>query len=692
MKNTYNFARVSLGRVALVTGMLTSLSFSAISAQPKHVMAAPQHMDAQRLVSPEKSGVFSHSTMVRVTINNETEPSKSLNTKMSSAKSQSKPFTQKIFFDGSQDSPMVLLGPNANDWMMNVRDSNGFEVYQDTESARLKAQGQKVTIGNQDFNGRQFVINSPSVGEWQVSVRSLNGNGKEKGFLLYKGDPEFKLYSYRDTQFTTLNNELNVVAYLVDSKRAVGQRAELLSRSPVTSSITRAFVEVTWPDGSSKKFKLNDSGVKGDNVAGDGKYSIKLPTDQLGVYKTQVYVEGTRPDGIQYSRSVADLYPVELVSHRLAEKQGSINYLSDNLAQVSIPVFQFNQTNQVFVSGEVYATDLNGKLQPAAWLGGLAQTENSKGGAQSLNLQFDTRWLTRLKLAAPIQIRHLKFQHAITHVPLVEYRSLNLMADPVLSNSLVSKAQSLAATAIDANSFDGIESSMYAANAPIKRETTATANPKLMLVHGYCSGDVWNSSEFSNAVEFQDFNKNRSHEEFAQLILSFGSSYSSYGIVAHSQGGAAALHLYSRYWSGLDYASGGRLIQSVGTPYQGTALAGNLALIGDVFGAGCGTNTDLTYSGAANWLSTIPSWARAEVDYYTTSFNTRWWAYDYCHLATDMFLDDPEDGTTEKWSGQLSGAANKGHKKGWCHTRGMRDPAQYQDAGRNNAMDDNAAR
>jgi hypothetical protein len=134
------------------------------------------------------------------------------------------------------------------------------------------------------------------------------------------------------------------------------------------------------------------------------------------------------------------------------------------------------------------------------------------------------------------------------------------------------------------------------------------------------------------------------------------------------------------------------LIQSVGTPYQGTALAGNLAVLGQIFGAGCGKNTDLTYSGAANWLATIPSWARSEVDYYTTSFKDRWWAYDYCHLATDLLLDDPEDGTTEKWSGQLAGAANMGHKTGWCHTTGMRDPAQTRDSSRNSSMSNRAAR
>lgn len=218
-----------------------------------------------------------------------------------------------------------------------------------------------------------------------------------------------------------------------------------------------------------------------------------------------------------------------------------------------------------------------------------------------------------------------------------------------------------------------------------------------MLVHGYCSGDAWGAAasagQFTNYVKFLDLNKNRTHDQFANLIKNFGASYPSFGIVAHSQGGAASLHLYTYYWSGLDYATGGsRLIQSVGTPYQGTALAGNLAALGNVFGVGCGTNYDLTYNGSASWLAGIPSWARAKVHYSTTSFKDVWYAYDYCNIATDLFLNDPDDGVVERDYAQLPGANNRGHKTGWCHTSGMRDPSQTSDSSRNRDMSANAAR
>lgn len=219
------------------------------------------------------------------------------------------------------------------------------------------------------------------------------------------------------------------------------------------------------------------------------------------------------------------------------------------------------------------------------------------------------------------------------------------------------------------------------------------------------SGNPWPQNQFSNFEVFSDPDARRqlgggggannwSNDLFAQKILLFAQNKNLHGcgIIAHSQGGLAALHMYTYYWSCLDYASSpNRMIQSVGSPYLGTPLAGNLAALGNIFGAGCGSQNDLTTSGAAAWLSNIPSWARSQVHYYTTSFKDRWWAYDYCHLATDLLLSDPDDGTTERYRGQLSGGINRGHTTNQCHTTGMRDTAQYFDQSRNLDMNSNAS-
>ena len=196
-------------------------------------------------------------------------------------------------------------------------------------------------------------------------------------------------------------------------------------------------------------------------------------------------------------------------------------------------------------------------------------------------------------------------------------------------------------------------------------------------------GDAW---QYVNA------NQNMSNDVFAVDIALRGREFKSYGVVGHSQGGAAALHLHAFYWSGLDWAGAGRLIQAVGTPFEGTALAGNLAALGEIFGVQCGTNYDMTYDGAAAWLSTIPSAARARVYTHTTTFTNYPFQYDYCNILSDILLSDPEDGVVEDWSGHIPGAVSMGLKVGWCHVSGMRDPDQTVDSQRNATMNAQGAR
>ena len=296
--------------------------------------------------------------------------------------------------------------------------------------------------------------------------------------------------------------------------------------------------------------------------------------------------------------------------------------------------------------------------------------------------------------------------HAIVSDPEDEYRVVGVMNEAV-QNGLPSNQANKRGKLSQKPSAEEVSVSdeMKVGKKPSKEQRERhlghrrlSGGHKKILVHGYCaSSNPFPTSHFSNSIAFSDpaAPASWSHDLFAQKIDAFANANGLHGCgcIAHSQGGAACLHMYTYYWSCLDYAettSGKKMIQSVGTPYQGTALAGTIAGLGDIFGAGCGSNTDLTYSGAQTWLNSIPTWARSEVTYHTTSFKDVWWKYDYCHLASDLILSDPEDGTTEKGKGQLSGATNGGHKDNQCHTTGMRDPPQTQDSSRNSVMNTNA--
>lgn len=63
----------------------------------------------------------------------------------------------------------------------------------------------------------------------------------------------------------------------------------------------------------------------------------------------------------------------------------------------------------------------------------------------------------------------------------------------------------------------------------------------------------------------------------------------------------------------------GRVIQSVGTPYSGTPVAGGLIpKVGGILGLGCGIISDLTVEGALRWQRDIPPTKQKEVFFYTT--------------------------------------------------------------------------
>ncbi len=525
-----------------------------------------------------------------------------------------------------------------------------------------------LSLGNNAFEGDYYQFTEAMPGTWNISVAADAPVG-DKGYLLYSSDSAYRLLSYQTSKAQLVGQDIGFVSYGYE-KVSEGPQIEAN-----LGMVEQAWLRVTTPDGDTLRYAMFDDGLHGDGLAADGIFGGHFTATMSGEYQAQVIAHGTTPEGLPFVRTAEHLVPVIAQPMELALDFANAELVDGKRLEVQLAVNNYPGAPEKYrVFAEVWGADAEGNMRPVNWIGGYSYVDNGR-----LSLGLDLRWIGLSKASHSFELRNLRIEDPDTFIPVVRAESMSLTTP-----SLPAVAR-LVPKAMDAEMFVGPR--------PAPR-ATAKAGSRLLLVHGYCSGDAWGpvSGQFSNASVFLDTNKNRSHDTFANLIASFGSSYSSYGIVAHSQGGAASLHLYTYYWSGLDYATGGRLIQSVGTPYQGTALAGNAAVLGQIFGAGCGSNYDLTYSGAANWLSGVPTWARNAVNYYTTSFTDKWWRYDYCHLVTDLLLNDPDDGTTEKSYGQLSSGVNRGHKTGWCHTTGMRDAPQVRDSGRNSTMNSNAAR
>ncbi len=641
-----------------ILGASASLLFAvtAVTAKTspiaKHLAGPAEEIELMRKASPESTAIISKHAMLPVQFelgeNNELV------------------WQKNILVDG--ENPKVLLfGVGKNDWQLDIKGHNAEKS--GIQDIQYFTRDTTFGMGKEQFPATQFDLQNLASGRYQFQVKTKVA---EDGYLLVSSDSPYRLKSFVNSNGAVTGQEITINASAFNSEFSVVKNDLQL--------INNSTINITAPDGITTGISMFDDGLSSDKVAFDGQFNASFKAEQAGLYQVQVVAEGTTPKGQPFLRTVEHVVPVIESDLVMGAKEVNGAYSAPHKIDLSMAVDTKLDRSRFRVMAEVWGVKSSGKESTSAavtWLSTIAELK-----AEVLTLQLDDRWLLSAGVTAPYSLKNIRLEDIEHYISVLEVDEMPLFLPSVSEKSLAT--------------YDGgLYESMLKGEKPehLKSQEKA-AGGKLMLVHGYCSGDAWGpvQSQFSNYVKFTDFNQNRSHDAFARLIDSYGDNFPSFGVVAHSQGGAASLHLYTYYWSGLDNAGSGRLIQSVGTPYQGTPLAGNLAAIGDIFGVGCGYNSNLTVSGGGAWLSGIPTWARSKVNYYTTSFTKKWWRPDWCNIASDIILSDPEDGTTEQFRGQVSGAVNRGHKTGQCHTEGMRDMAQTRDSGRNSTMSANAAR
>lgn len=645
MKKTF-ISGVAASLLFVVTGV-TAKSTS----HSKHLAGPAEEIELMQKANPEANAIISKHSMLPVEFERD--------------QNGHWVWQKNILVDG--DNPKVLLlGAERADWQLSIKSHQDKSLSQNLPFTQHKT---TFGMGSEQFPATQFDLENMASGEYQLGVKA---DSKREGFILVSSDSPYRLKSYTSRHGGLLGEPVAINASAFNSAFSVVKSDLQL--------MEQAFIRITAPDGVLAEKYMFDDGMASDKSAFDGEFSAAFVPNQVGIYQVQVVAQGITPEGQPFMRTVEHLIPVIQSDLIINAKSVTGSYSAPHKIDLALPVSSELKRDRFRIKAEVWGTktDQSGS-EPAAvsWLSTIAEIK-----AGELMLQLDDRWLLSAGVSAPYTLKNISIEDVDHFITVLETGSLPLNLPVVTEKSR-------------ADYDGGLYESMLKGERPAELDNQdKAAGGKVMLVHGYCSDGSWRGVEyqFYNHTNFLDLNKNRSHDTFARLIDAYGDNFPSFGIVAHSQGGAAALHLYSYYWSGLDNAGPGRLIQSVGTPYQGTPLAGAIAALGEIFGVRCGANSNLTVSGGAAWLSGIPTWARNKVNYYTTSFTDKWWRYDYCNLASDVILSDPDDGVIEKSRGQVSGAINRGHTTGQCHVTGMRDMAQTRDSGRNAVMNSNAAR
>lgn len=571
---------------------------------------------------------------------------------------------------------LAVQAADASDFVIQLRVAGEAELLKGPVAER-RDQTLPVEFGLEDVQRWDLVLARGGIA--RVTVFASGEGVPAPAVLALRDDQPLTAAAYLDTHERLSDRELPLVAQ-------VERDGDGLTEERLLYTVASGWAEVEGP-GYSARLALEDDGLSGDGAAGDGRFGVLLPMGLSGAYAARIELSGSW-NGAKFLRTTRVTFDVaepvlaltgtvgrEVVDARRLRLDLHVLPLAPLLDALAAPGLgpRLAGATRVQVSAEVWAHDEFGHCQPMAWLSRIdAPRLDARSGRWSLPLWLDSGWFRVTGLRPPLELRSVRVQDPDHLGVLASVDRLAVPAGPL--------PPSAGRASVPLARMPGVfTSERLRPGLPFE---AIPVNPGLVLCHGYCSGgNPWPNADFSQPkLGFSDPNQNRSHDQFANLIASQAAAYTSFGVVGHSQGGAAALHLLTYYQSPLDQAQGPRRIQSVGTPYQGTPLA-SLGFFA------CGVNDNQTPGGAATWLAGIPTWARAEVYYYTTANDG-----SACQFLTGLILSNPEDGTTERSRGQLPGGQNMGHVTGWCHTTGMTDPPQYNDSSRNAVLDAQAAR
>ncbi|MBO6513581.1 MAG: hypothetical protein JJ974_06430 [Phycisphaerales bacterium] len=540
---------------------------------------------------------------------------------------------------------IAILPTQPNAWDARLTSTDGTSLNPQTQPQN----DQRVSFGAaplawiaEDRDFTHLTVDQSVNNHWSLNITA---QGNTPGFVLIESGPEVSLSTHIKQRSTLQDQPITLVSAFSD---------QVLN--------TTFTAEITAP-----------SGITTTQAARTGSPEVTFVPDEVGPHSIRLIAQGVDRNNTPILLTTQHAIHVAPIAPLLQNPAASVE---NN--QIQIAFAPTNSPRRTILAAEVWGRS-NDQIVPVAWISSIVGSDRS--------LTLDPRWIALAGVnPESLELRSIRLHNLESFVPIEI-----IDRAPIPVEGLVLPG---APTEITSDMLMGTRQASIPTPLPNTQARGAELGHRLMLVHGYCTDATpFTVSHFSgDLAEFQDYNQSRSHDGFALQMLAQSANMKSFGVVGHSQGGMGALHLYTYYWSGLDWArNGNRLIQSVGAPYQGTALAGNAAVLGDIFGFGCGENTDMTYTGSANWLSLIPISARQQVYYYTTSFEDGF-GFDFCNFVTDLLLSDPDDGVIERSAGQLPGANNMGHLEGWCHTQGMRDPAQCTDPNRNAIMNQEAKR
>jgi len=499
--------------------------------------------------------------------------------------------------------------------------------------------------------------------------------------LIVENRSILQIGSHLNTYQSIVGKEVGVTTKLFSSKSLNRTNIKEIPKGIKILGDKMVDLQIVKPDGEVLIYEMKQEESKNEVL-----YTAKLLANEPGLYISQVRMNGIK-DGIEFYRTTQHLINVIEEDFELLSNAESKIVGDELIVTIFAKEKSKNLEGKKFKAySEIWGTDKNNVKTPIAWVSGMVNSKKINDKL-AFELKLNMKWISKANVK-PDELRNCFVQHSSFSVTISHLNSIVLSTE---KNFLIQKFK-----------FNGIISEdMIMGHRPTKYQKNFNKRHlqgKVILTHGYCAGEnPFTTEHFTNFNAFHDPNQSRTIDEFALKLKEHSSNFpEGVSFVSHSMGGHASLHLFSFYWSQTDLLynyenrtkSNGYIIQTVGTPWLGSGLAGNLAELGRSLGIGCGNNKDLTYDGSKNWMTTVPKSARQEVMFYTTQYAD----WSWCNVAVNAVLTWPNDGTSENKYSTLPDGVSGGHKKSWCHTTGMSYPSQTTDINRNKILDANARR
>jgi hypothetical protein len=508
---------------------------------------------------------------------------------------------------------------------------------------------------------KTYLFKAPTRGLWKVRVTLENQDQSNRVpdlYLILFNESPYRISTHTTTFSNFVNEEIGLLANLQHIGPVTQKSSNVVPNSKVGDSFSFD-ADIIFPNGDELIVTMHDDGKQDDGIPNNGIYGARIKAPLSGLYTTQIIMRGqlhSETGVIDILRSEQHTIAVierelELITPHKATFTTNDEMITIDLLAKVLKEEAIGKKYRAYA--EVWGVGSDQQLKPVAWVSGMTIAKKSAEMEATLPLHLSIKWISRSQADFPLKLRNVYVQDVATNVVISRLDHVDVTMHVKHQEKIYEgrEAHALIRYQLFNNHlciYNGqIDEKMSVGPRPREflARNNSTANHRVILVHGYCSGDCpFTVEDFTDHVAFLDAKASRTNDEFALLIAEAGKDLDSFSVVAHSQGGLAALHLLTFYWSKQDTASTNnpdhRTIQTIGSPWKGNSLAGTIAGLGKIFNVGCGENYDLTQSGSAQWLPTISMAMRAKVYYATTQYKS----WSYCNLAANAVLKWPNDG------------------------------------------------